>query len=287
MNKHILSTLLFTFTTGFIAPTAQADDLESIRACLNAWENHPFDSRNPKFSRYSPKVRVFGLGGNVSDTTPTRKPALVLVSPNVSVMSKSTMELLNPNGWYCLRGKVNVLSSTTIKLHCRAHLASTSSGTTVLGGGNSSDLDHETTVLGGARINMVGCDEAEPKNVPATVSGKSESVRQAQKKLAALGYSPGPADGLMGDRTTSAIEQFQRDNNMPISGRLDDATQAGLDDASPKTSTAVVSSPATPVGKNSVTDLAEQLRKLDQLKHEGIISEQEYEVLKQKTIDKY
>ena len=33
------------------------------------------------------------------------------------------MELLNPNGWYCLKVDVNVLNNTQIDLNCHAHLA--------------------------------------------------------------------------------------------------------------------------------------------------------------------
>lgn len=43
-------------------------------------------------------------------------------------------------------------------------------------------------------------------------------VRQTQRLLAKRGYSPGPADGMMGSRTRIAIRQFQQDRKMRVDG---------------------------------------------------------------------
>jgi hypothetical protein len=48
-------------------------------------------------------------------------------------MGGSTIELLNLNGWYCLWTNVNVMGGLTIKMHCKAHLASATESVTVLG----------------------------------------------------------------------------------------------------------------------------------------------------------
>jgi hypothetical protein len=37
--------------------------------------------------------------------------------------------------------------------------------------------------------------------------------------LARLGYDPGPADGLYGERTADAISQYQHANRLPVDGR--------------------------------------------------------------------
>ncbi|WP_439579599.1 trypsin-like peptidase domain-containing protein [Elioraea sp.] len=50
----------------------------------------------------------------------------------------------------------------------------------------------------------------------------------AQRALAALGYDPGPPDGVIGPRTRHAITSFQRDQNLPVSGELDTSTLAAL-----------------------------------------------------------
>ncbi len=45
-------------------------------------------------------------------------------------------------------------------------------------------------------------------------------VRQAQDALKKLGYAPGPSDGVFGPATLSAIELFQEDNSMNVTGLL-------------------------------------------------------------------
>lgn len=41
-------------------------------------------------------------------------------------------------------------------------------------------------------------------------------IKHAQRLLAKYGYKPGPADGIMGDRTREAIIEFQQDYNLPV-----------------------------------------------------------------------
>lgn len=43
-------------------------------------------------------------------------------------------------------------------------------------------------------------------------------VREVQERLAALGYDPGPADGIAGERTRVAIMAFQRYRDLPTTG---------------------------------------------------------------------
>ena len=117
---------------------------------------HPF-GKNPTFKTLSTSVKVFGIGKNTADTEATSSPALVLINPGVNVMGGTTIELLNPNGWYCLRTNVNVMGGFTIKAHCKARLASASengSGTTVMG--NNSD-QKGVTVMGSTQVEFVGC----------------------------------------------------------------------------------------------------------------------------------
>lgn len=44
-------------------------------------------------------------------------------------------------------------------------------------------------------------------------------ITEAQKLLAKLGFSAGPADGRMNTRTAEAIRQFERENDMPVTGQ--------------------------------------------------------------------
>ena len=53
-------------------------------------------------------------------------------------------------------------------------------------------------------------------------------VYQAQKALKELEYNPGKLDGLWGKRTQRAIERFQRNVGLPVTGRLDEQTKTKL-----------------------------------------------------------
>lgn len=46
------------------------------------------------------------------------------------------------------------------------------------------------------------------------------TVKTAQRRLAALGYDPGPIDGVLGKKTRIAIKHFQVDQEIEIDGRL-------------------------------------------------------------------
>ena len=61
---------------------------------------------------------------------------------------------------------------------------------------------------------------AEPDRTPAVAARQQETVRQSQLYLAALGFEPGPADGLIGRRTRNAVQQFQRQAGLTPTGRI-------------------------------------------------------------------
>lgn len=128
----------------------------AISACLQAWGNrHPFKKRKEiKFRVIQGNVKVFGVGGNISDQVVSNYPQLILVRPGVNVMGKMSYDLLNPNGWYCLKAKVNVMGKSVINLACDSHIASTTGTTTVLG---ASEGQSGTTVMGRSVVNR-NCD---------------------------------------------------------------------------------------------------------------------------------
>jgi len=41
-----------------------------------------------------------------------------------------------------------------------------------------------------------------------------------QKELTEMNYNPGPVDGLMGKKTALAIKAFEKDQNLPITGKI-------------------------------------------------------------------
>ena len=55
-----------------------------------------------------------------------------------------------------------------------------------------------------------------------------ETLRLVQQKLNFRGYEAGPADGLMGKRTRGALIAFQKDRNLPQTGKADEATLKAL-----------------------------------------------------------
>lgn len=64
-------------------------------------------------------------------------------------------------------------------------------------------------------------------SAPAFASNTDQTndmVHNAQLHLASLGYYVGRYDGLMGVVTEKAVTKFQRNNDLPITGRLDPVT---------------------------------------------------------------
>lgn len=49
---------------------------------------------------------------------------------------------------------------------------------------------------------------------------KRELVAQTQRLLTKLGFDPGPADGLFGERTRDAIMRFQEETGLPVDGAI-------------------------------------------------------------------
>jgi len=90
-----------------------------------------------------------------------------------------------------------------------------------LGGGGRLGVD------GGAapRQTSVGSGNRSGGN---QMSGNRAALRNAQVKLNSLGYDAGTADGLMGNKTRTALRAFQRDHNLPQTGALDAATAQAL-----------------------------------------------------------
>lgn len=144
--KSVLVAVLVLFSVSAVHADPEND--AAVRACLERWGKHPFDAKKLEYRSIAAKVKVMGVGDNVHDTKATDKPELVLVKPAVAVMSKTVLELKNPNGWYCLKGRTSVMGKIEIQLHCKANLAASSEGVAVLGANDTGG----TSVLGSARV---------------------------------------------------------------------------------------------------------------------------------------
>ncbi len=84
-----------------------------------------------------------------------------------------------------------------------------------------------------------GGDSGEPAALSATGGGAPaptattgdlprERVQQVQERLAAAGFDPGPADGVVGGRTRAALRAFQEARGLDPTGEPDGSTLAEL-----------------------------------------------------------
>lgn len=88
----------------------------------------------------------------------------------------------------------------------------------------------------GWRRPVVGVRVVTPAPVLTTayVPGGSRAVSSgsvvaaAQEELTQLGYYNGGIDGAFGPMTSAAVQRFQQDNGLPVTGRLDRNTRASL-----------------------------------------------------------
>jgi hypothetical protein len=53
-------------------------------------------------------------------------------------------------------------------------------------------------------------------------------IGQAQDRLQAAGFDPGPLDGVLGPRTREALRRYQASQGLPVTGALDEATRQAL-----------------------------------------------------------
>ena len=63
----------------------------------------------------------------------------------------------------------------------------------------------------------------------APISGAE--VREVQQTLLDSGYYPGSIDGILGSRTRAAIRYYQKDENLPVTGRLNADTVRRLEES--------------------------------------------------------
>ncbi|HUG80079.1 MAG TPA: peptidoglycan-binding domain-containing protein [Bryobacterales bacterium] len=59
-------------------------------------------------------------------------------------------------------------------------------------------------------------------------AARREATQEAQQSLNDQGFDAGPADGVMGPRTRAGILQYQKSEDLPVTGRLDAETASQL-----------------------------------------------------------
>jgi putative peptidoglycan binding protein len=93
-----------------------------------------------------------------------------------------------------------------------------------LGSEPGSKSGGSTSTQGGADS---GGKSAEFKGTGGRMEGQA-NVKQVQEALKEKGFDPGPADGVMGQKTRDALRQFQQSKNLKATGRLDAETAQEL-----------------------------------------------------------
>jgi lipid-binding SYLF domain-containing protein/peptidoglycan hydrolase-like protein with peptidoglycan-binding domain len=90
------------------------------------------------------------------------------------------------------------------------------------------ELDHETEAALGIEIHTATGVIPQVGRQKPTMPAPSEDVRQAQIALKQQGYDPGEINGILSAQTQDALRKFQRANNLPITGTIDERTQSAL-----------------------------------------------------------
>ncbi len=180
----VLCSLLLCGAASAHTAAAQSDDEGSVAIdnCLKAWGKHPFGA-NPKFRSLPVTVTVFGIGTPNVDSVKTSDPELVLVKAGVNVMGGTTVELQNPNGWYCFVTNVNVMGKMKIKAACTAHLAQSHDGVTVMG---ADSTNRSVTVMGKTVVELQGCPGKSHDTTAFTLAGENLTSHDAYADRHAL-----------------------------------------------------------------------------------------------------
>ena len=70
--------------------------------------------------------------------------------------------------------------------------------------------------------------EKEEKAEKKATAENNEQTKSLQEALKAKGEDPGPIDGVIGNKTRTALRAFQKANNLKVTGALDDQTAEKL-----------------------------------------------------------
>jgi len=77
--------------------------------------------------------------------------------------------------------------------------------------------------------------QSEPANIeqrmPGARKGGDRDTAEAQEGLRRIGYLSEPASGIMDAETKAALERFQKENGLPVTGMPDAITRKALDEA--------------------------------------------------------
>lgn len=76
--------------------------------------------------------------------------------------------------------------------------------------------------FGGAWVLQTDYDQYDSATIVYSTGGRSGvRVSDVQAALVQEGYNPGPIDGVIGSQTSYAIEAYQSDHRLSVTGRID------------------------------------------------------------------
>lgn len=76
--------------------------------------------------------------------------------------------------------------------------------------------------------NQLTYDPGKGDRSPVTSTGSQAQTMAMQQALKDKGFDPGPMDGIVGPRTASALKEYQKSENLTVTGKMDRATAAKL-----------------------------------------------------------
>jgi hypothetical protein len=138
-----------------VIPGASEGDLDALHKCLAKWNGNPFTGTVRNYRKISASVSVGGFGNLINDNESTAQPFLTLVEAGVNVLGSPTYNLMNKNGYYCIKVNVNVSTNLNINLHCNARLADQKVNVNVGSTQNDSTSAVGVHVLSNVQINTV------------------------------------------------------------------------------------------------------------------------------------
>ena len=142
---------------------------------------------------------------------------------------------------------------------------------TVASAQSRTDYGYETYGEDNLADSMASNDKAAGDRTAATADSEERPVMQAQVVLDRIGFGPGVIDGKMGMSTQNALEGFQEANDLDVTGKLDEATKAALEQWDRIPATRVVTIPES-WGETAYTDMPEDVAEKARLDRLGYSS---------------